>query len=168
MSTTAPSPSENGTGSISAARAFDRVVWHNPECCNGCFERIKHVDAYTVSFGATDHDVQDHHRTAHATLEPDTESHDDYGELEVSIPRTTCRTCGRIGCWADDDTLTKVQALRLTTPLLRRLEEAGVEASGAKLRRAVRQLKSVDAIQGFDTEIFRRATKLAVREARSR
>lgn len=56
------------------------------------------------------------------------------GPQRTSIARTTCRSCSRIGCWADDETLSKVQALRLTTPLADRLEEAaglGYEFIGA-------------------------------------
>lgn len=181
MSTTSTSPTD---GYVSAQRAFDRVVWHNPRICNGCFERIKEIEETTFSGGINDHDVQEDHRTPQATIEPDEQIHSfvdgttgsprrgDHGDATIrpgqqrtSIARTTCRSCARVGCWADDDTLSKVQAVRLTTPLAHRLEEAGVEFDSHTLRRAVRLFKEHEDVQGYDTEIFRRSVKLAVRRS---
>ena len=168
MSTTAPTPTDRH---VSPQRAFDRIVWYNSRCCNACFERTKDIDETTFSGGVYDHDAQDHYRTSQATLEPDERIVQDVdvdgrgttrpGQQRSAIPRTTCRTCARIGCWADDDTLSKTQAVRLTTPLARRLEEAGLEFDTSVLRRAVRLFKERDDVQGYDTEIFRRSVKLA-------
>ncbi|AFZ73026.1 hypothetical protein [Natronobacterium gregoryi] len=181
MSTTS-TPSTDGH--VSPQRAFDRIIWANPRVCNGCFERIKEIEEATFSGGVNDHDVQEHHRTPQATLEPDEQiqrsvdaatgslRRDDPGEAtsrpgqqRTSIARTTCRSCARIGCWADDDTLSKVQAVRLTSPIAERLEDAGVEFDSHALRRAVRLFKERDDVQGYDTEIFRRSVKLAVQRA---
>ncbi|WP_276254088.1 hypothetical protein [Halomontanus rarus] len=63
---------------------FDRLVWHNPHVCNGYFEHVKDVDEYTPRKSL---DVQEHHRTEHATLEQDTVVQDDYGELESAVPK---------------------------------------------------------------------------------
>ncbi|OVE83208.1 hypothetical protein [Natronolimnobius baerhuensis] len=181
MSTT---DSPSGDDHVSPQRAFDRIVWQNSRCCNGCFELVKEIEEATFSGGVDDHDVQEHHRTPAATLEPDDRILTDVdggsgstrrgdagdaqsrpGQQRTSIARTTCRSCSRIGCWADDETLSKVQALRLTTPLADRLEEAGLEFDRSVLRRAVRLFKEHEDAQGYDTEIFRRSVKLAVKRA---
>ncbi|WP_265112297.1 hypothetical protein [Halosolutus halophilus] len=167
--TTTPTSTDNH---VSPQRAFDRLVWHNPRVCNGCFEHVKSVDKACLTRGRAEPlDVEDHHRTEHATLEQDIEamdpapegqSRDSYGERGRAVPRTTCRNCARIGCWADDDTLSKVQAVRLTTPLSNRLEEADLEFNERVLRQAVRLFKENEDVQGYDTEIFRRSVKLAI------
>lgn len=178
MSTTS-SPSTDDH--VSPQRAFDRIVWHNPRVCNGCFEHIKEIEEATFNGGVDDHDVQEDHRTPQATIEPDEQIHTSVdgatgsprrgdpgdattrpGQERTSIARTTCRSCARVGCWADDDTLSKIQAVRLTTPLAARLREAGLDFSERALRRAVHLFKSRDDVQGYDTEIFRRSVKLAV------
>ncbi|RQG90318.1 hypothetical protein EA462_10100 [Natrarchaeobius halalkaliphilus] len=41
MSTTGTQSTDNH---VSPQRAFDRLVWHNPRYCNGCFERIKEIE----------------------------------------------------------------------------------------------------------------------------
>lgn len=181
MSTTS-SPSTDGH--VSPQRAFDRVVWDNPRVCNGCFERVKQIEEATFSGGVDDHDVEEHHRTPQATLEPDEQIHRSVdgatgslrrgdpgegtirpGQQRTSIARTTCRSCARVGCWAEDDTLSKIQAVRLTTPLAERLEDVGVEFDKSALRHAVRLFKERDDVQSYDTEIFRRSVKLAVKRA---
>ncbi|OIB56617.1 hypothetical protein [Natrialba sp. SSL1] len=178
MSTT---ESPSGDDHVSPQRAFDRIVWQNSRCCNGCFELVKEIEEATFSGGVDDHDVQEHHRTPAATLEPDDRILSDVngaagsttrgdpgdaqsrpGPQRTSIARTTCRSCSRIGCWADDDTLSKVQALRLTTPLANRLEEAGLEFDRYTLREFVRIAKGLDKYAGYDTEIFRCAVKMAM------
>jgi ArsR family metal-binding transcriptional regulator len=172
MSTTTP-PSPDGH--VSPAEAFDRLIWHNPRVCNGCFEHVKDVDEARLDRRAEPLDVQDHHRTARATLEQDVDSRDPcptaqgqamYGEIQRGVPKTTCRSCSRIGCWAESETLSKIQALRLTTPLIERLREAGVAVDERILRKTVRAGKERDTLQGYDTELFRRAVKLSVRKAR--
>ena len=179
MSTTTPTPDVDGH--VSPQRAFDRLVWHNDRVCNGCFEHIREIDRATVSGGVHDHDVQDRHRTPGTTVEPDArivesvdgatgspergnagDSRTRPGQQRAQLARTTCRTCARVGCWADDDTLSKVQAVRLVTPLAERLRERGLEFDEHTLRRAVRLFKERDDVQGYDTEIFRRSVKLAV------
>jgi hypothetical protein len=59
-----------------------------------------------------------------------------------------------------------IQALRLTTPLVERLREAGVDVDERILRKTIRAGKSRETIQGYDTELFRLAVKLGVRKAR--
>lgn len=158
--------SASDSGDVDPAEAFDVLVFENPRVCSGCFEHVRDIDQATLRYGRAEPlDVQDVHRTDQATLEPDADRIDAYGELESARARTTCRTCGRIGCWADDATLTQMQALRLTVPLADRLEEAGVPINRHALRKAVRELKSREEIQGYDTEIFRRATKIAINRA---
>lgn len=146
-------------GHVSPAEAFDRCVWHNPRVCNACFEHVKQIDRGEPRSGLS---VEDHYRTENATLEPDTDPVDTHGAVEASRARTTCSTCARVGCWADEETLSKIEAVRLTTPLAERLRDAGVAFDEQALRRAVRLFKEIDDVQGYDTEIFRRSTKLAV------
>lgn len=167
---------------VSPQRAFDRLVWDNPRVCNGCFEHVREIDEATISGGVYDHDVEDRHRTPQASLEQDNriittvdggsgsarardagDSVTRPGQQRSGVPRTTCRTCARVGCWAESETLSKTQALRLTTPLVRRLQEQGLEFDEHALRRAVRLFKEHEDAQGYDTEIFRRSTKLAVK-----
>ncbi|KDE56836.1 hypothetical protein EL22_19525 [Halostagnicola sp. A56] len=159
MSTVSPTLADDH---VSAQRAFDRLVWHNPRVCNGCFEHVREVQEGTFSGGVYDHAVEERKRTPQATLEQGIVDHDEYGEKTSTPPMTTCRTCARIGCWADDDTLSKIQALRLIGPLAHRLREQGLEFDKSVLRRAVRLFKERDDVQGYDTEIFRRSVKLAV------
>ncbi|ADD05232.1 uncharacterized protein Nmag_1656 [Natrialba magadii ATCC 43099] len=166
MSTTETHPADDH---VSPQRAFDRIVWHTPRVCNGCFELVKEIEEATFNGGINDHDVQEHHRTTAATLEPDEQIHTSVdgvttrpGQQRTSIARTTCRSCARVGCWADDETLSKVQALRLTAPLANRLEEANVEFDRYTLREFVRIAKGLDKYAGYDTEIFRCAVKMAM------
>ncbi|WP_243637907.1 hypothetical protein [Natrarchaeobius oligotrophus] len=56
MSTTSPHPTDEH---VSPQRAFDRLVWHNPRICNGCFEHSKEIEEATFSGGVSDHDVQE-------------------------------------------------------------------------------------------------------------
>ncbi|MDJ1434791.1 hypothetical protein [Halostagnicola sp. A-GB9-2] len=173
MSTTSPTSDDDH---VSPANAFDRLVWHNPRVCNGCFEHVKELEEHTFSGGITDHDVHDQSRTPQATLEQDERIVDTVpaesvdggsrpGQQRAAVPRTTCRSCSRIGCWADDTTLTKIQALRLIGPLAHRLREQGLEFDKSVLRRSIRKFKEIEAVQGYDTEIFRRSVKLAVLRA---
>lgn len=176
---TSTSPSTDGH--VSPQEAFDRLIWHNPRICNGCFECVKEIEEATFNGGVDDHDVQEDHRTPQATLEPDEQIHNSVdgaagsprkgdpgetmtrpGQQRTSITRTTCASCSRIGCWADDETLSKVQALRLTTPLIRRLEEADLKFDRYMLREFVRIAKGLDKYAGYDTEIFRCAVKMAM------
>lgn len=178
MSTTIPSTDDH----VSPQRAFDRIVWRNARVCNGCFEHIKEIEEATFNGGVDDHDVQEDYRTPQATIEPDEQIHsfvdgatgsprrDEAGESTIrpgqqraSIVRTTCQSCARIGCWADDETLSKIQALRLVGPLAHRLREQGLEFDESTLQHAVRLFKERDDVQGYDTEIFRRSVKLAVK-----
>ena len=161
MSTTTPQIDDH----VSPQRAFDRLIWHNDRVCNGCFEHVREIDETTYSGGMYDHSVEDRHRTSKATLEQGVVDHDEYGERTSSKPMTTCRTCARVGCWATDETLSKVQALRLVDPLAHRLRDQGLEFDKSALRRAVRLFKERDDVQGYDTEIFRRSVKLAVRRS---
>lgn len=69
MSATRPTPTTDRPDHVSPQRAFDRLIWTNPEICNGCFERVKDVAELTISGGAVDHDVQEAARTDRATLE---------------------------------------------------------------------------------------------------
>lgn len=181
MSTTT-SPSADDY--VSPARAFDRVVWKNARVCNGCFEHVKEIQEATFSGGVSEHSAEDHHRTPQATLEPDeriVETVDGStggahrgdagadterpGPKRSAIARTTCRSCARVGCWAESDTLTQIQATRLVNPLLERLEEAGLDVDEETLRYLVWNLKAKEDIQGKDTEIFRVATKKAIQRA---
>ncbi|PGF16170.1 hypothetical protein CP556_08625 [Natrinema sp. CBA1119] len=154
MAMTQPNPD----GHVSPQRAFDRLVWYNDRVCNGCFEHVREIEEFSPRKSL---DVEERNRTPQASLEQGSIPQDEYGELESGQPMTTCRTCARVGCWADDDTLSKVQALRLIGPLAHRLREQGLEFDEGTLRKAVRLFKSREDVQGYDTEIFRRSVKLA-------
>lgn len=162
MSTTVPTPADPP---VSPRQAFDRLVWNNPRVCNGCFEHVRDFHVTQRKFGGDAiHTVRVKSRTNQATLEPDEDIvGGEYDELRSETARTTCSTCARVGCWADDDSLSKIQMLRLTTPLLRRLAEEGESADQMAMLRTIRHLKSQQKYEGRDTEIFRAATTIAVR-----
>lgn len=126
---------------------FDAVVFQNHEVCSNCFTRVK----------------RDGERTTSATLGRTEEQHDEYGELCTYPPRTTCLECGVVRCRALDDSLSKLAALQCATTLVERLEEAGYPVDEYELRRFIRAAKGRPDLEAWDTEIFRYATRRAIR-----
>lgn len=94
------------------------------------------------------------------------ESVDPYGYRPLHEPRTFCDECGSQSGRADDLDLSRRNAVLFADNLADRLYEAGVRASRDDLKEAVGLFKSDERLHGVDTEIFRRATKIAIRRAR--
>lgn len=126
---------------------FDAVVHRNHEVCSNCFTRVK----------------QDDERTEAATLGRHEERYDEYGELCTYPPRTTCLECGVVRCRALDDSLSRLEALQRVPRLVEQLEAAGFPVDERELRRFVWEAKSREHLEAYDTEIYRHATRRAVR-----
>ena len=149
-------------GRDDASNIFRRYVFEDPAVCSSCFQRLK----------------QNGRRTVWASKGHDKESKDDipeyaqydareaYGEIAVFPMRTVCEDCGSIAGRALDDTLSKRDAVRCADTLADRLEELGEPVEVDVLKYAVGKLKADPRLRGLDTEIFARATKIAVRRAR--
>lgn len=146
-------------------RAFERLVWSNPEVCNNCFQRCKrvtrvHGQGVDAATSRTYHD-----RTEHGVVGYDEVAHDDHGALRTYVPRTTCADCGSVGLLNQRETLSKRAMLDLVEPLVARLEEEGVDVDAEATRRLIDRLKSESAVQGHDREIFEAAVAFGVRWA---
>lgn len=144
------------------ADAFDEFVFHNPDTCSECFERIKQTEVDIVPYGTVGtRERQWSHRAGAGVL-----GHGEVGN-RVFAPRTFCGECGSQSGRAYSDTLTQRQAVNRARTLADRLDEAGIPTNERVLRYSVRKLKSDTRIQGMDREIFARATKLAIQKAES-
>lgn len=98
----------------------------------------------------------------------DGESKPDRGvERKVSRPdtihfgRPSCKGCGSVGGYKFKHTLSKDEALEMTTRLVDRLSEQDIDVDEEKLRRTVSRGKSRASLQGYDREIFGLAVELA-------
>lgn len=155
--------------SVNAARAFERHVWQNPEICNNCFSRCKQIytDSHATSLAGDGADVEEHYRTDAGSIGYDAEDIDEYGARRIHRPKTTCENCGSVRLLAHEDTLSQREVLERVDDLAARLVEQDISVNVDVLRRAVRQLKSHEALAGRDRDIFGRATKLAIQYAQS-
>lgn len=139
------------------AKVHERYLWTNPETCNECYARLRTIHEFERNaWGDT---VEERRRSGAGVLGYD----DDQGENAMH-PATFCEECGGRGR-AHPETDSKRQAARRAYRIVERLEEQGIPVDKVALPAAVRQLKSKEAIQGMDREIYARATKIAVRRA---
>lgn len=141
---------------LTPAAVFDRVAFHNAGVCSHCFSRIKEVERITVKYGVGTRERRLDQRLGDGTL--------GYGEVSdgVFAPRTFCETCGSQSGRALNDTLSQRQAVTFARTLAERLHEADIDVDESWLAGAVRELRSYRRTNGYDTEVFRRAVKLAV------
>ncbi len=78
--------------------------------------------------------------------------------------RSDCSVCGTNGS-ATPESDSKNQVTKRARRIGDRLEEQDIAVDRPALRRAVRTLKSKPELEALDTEIYERATKIAVRRA---
>lgn len=169
MSTSATASGTSHRVGIPADKAFDELAFHDPTVCSRCFCLIRRHDTYRpdadggVSKYAPEERVV---RAFDGGKGYKTEPVDEYGYRPLHEPRTFCDECGSQSGRADDLILSRRDALLFAENLIERLENANVAVNRHALKYAVREMKSREQLRGYDTEIFRRATKVAIRHAR--
>lgn len=191
MSTTASASEESnsprpGLG-IDPEKAFDQLVFNDRTICSRCFRQIRRYDTYRpdadggvskyapeercvrafdgakgYKFESTDN-VPDWADDSESLI-PVEEFEYDYRPLHR--PRTFCGECGSQSGRADDLVLSRSNALLFADNLIERFNEANVALDERALKYLVQELKSREKLCGYDTEIFRRATKVAIKQAR--
>lgn len=143
----------DGELELDAESAFDYVMTH-PAVCSHCFSRVRDdTGARRVADGVPAFDVED--KNAH-------------GSIRHFEMRTTCGQCGSIGCGAADDTLSLRAMLERVPALVARLREHGIQVDETAVRECVRECKSREALQGYDSEIFERAVAFGIERQRAR
>jgi len=170
MSTATPNPETRQSVRPNPSEAFEQLVHFNHAICSNCFRRIKQ-DHRRVQAGIGAHDAEDHDEFGTETVRDDdgkvigTTVSGTHGAVQSHPLRTTCEDCGSIGGRAEDATLSRREMLDRVGPLAARLREEGLAVDEFVIRYTVRKLKSRDALQGYDREIFERAVKLGVKHA---
>lgn len=186
MSTTAPNSHEHRVG-VPADKAFDELAFHEPTVCSRCFSLIRRHDTFRpdADGGVSKYAPEERcvrafdggkgYKIEAVEDEPDwidwapIPAEDFvYGYRPLHEPRTFCDECGSQSGRADDSDLSRRQTVLFAAHLANRLIEADVDVDTDELKRAVGLLKSKVGRYGCDTEIFRRATKIAIRRARVR
>lgn len=171
MSTSAPATSESNHLGVPADKAFDELAFHDPTTCSRCFALIRRHDTFrpdadggVSKYAPEERCVRAYDGGKGHKIEPV----DEYGYRPLHEPRTFCDECGSQSGRADDLDLSRRNAVLFADNLFDRLREAGVACDRDDLKRAVGLFKSIEGLNGRDTEIFRRATKIVVRRARFR
>lgn len=169
MSTTANS--DGFTIGIAPDDAFDDIVFFEPTTCSRCFSLIRRHDTYRpdASEGVSKYAPEERLVRAHnGTNGYRTDGGDKYGYRPTHDSCTYCSECGAQSGCADEQDLPRRLAVQFASNLADRLHEAGVAIDTDELKRAVGHLKSKEALNGCDTEIFEAATTVAVRRERQR
>lgn len=170
MSTTATaSESDTYRVGIDPDDAFDELAFTDPTVCSRCFSLIRRHDTFRpdADGGVSKYAPEERCVRAHDGVKGYRLSQmNGYGYRPIYEPRTFCGECGSRSGRADDDDLSQRQAVSFADNLLDRLHEADVRVNERALKYLVGQLKADKRVQGYDTEIFRRATKVAIKRAR--
>jgi hypothetical protein len=170
MSTTASATeSRSYRVGIDPADAFDDIAFTDPTVCSRCFALIRRHDTFRpdATQGVSKYAPEERCVRAHDGVKGYRLSQmNGYGYRPIYEPRTFCGECGSQSGRADDDALSQRQAVSFADNLLNRLHEADVCVKERALKYVVGQLKGDERLQGYDTEIFRRATKVAIKRAR--
>lgn len=155
---------------IPASKAFDEIVFNDPTVCSRCFSVIRKRDTYRPDVGiggVSRHAPEERLRRAYdGERGYRCEDMDEYGEIRVYHPCTYCGECGSQHGRADNGDLSEALACEFAGNAADRLRESSMTVSRDALQYAVGKFKRMSEIQGYDTEIFRRATKIAIRRAR--
>lgn len=155
---------------IPADKAFKRLVFHEPTICSRCFVKIRELDTYRpdTDAGVSSYAPTERYRRAHDGEKGEcVHEYDGYGYRPFHSPRTFCGDCGSQSGRADDaHILSKAAMMEHAQNLADRLDEAGVVVHADILSGLVGKFKSKPKLSGYDTEIYGRATKLAIRHAR--
>jgi len=174
MSTTASSGGSGGPPNagldqldLDPEDIFQELIWENPEICNDCFAKIRdrtELDAGADRLGTGNQPTDTLERFGVGEVGYDAEDVEAFGATPMYLARTFCGECGRRRARPHD--LSLQEAVDRVGPLIDRLREQDIPVDEEAVYALVRECKSRDAIQGYDTEIFDRATRLGVRRAR--
>ena len=141
---------------------YRRYIFEDPAICSECHRRMRNGPRRTL-WASVGHDKEAKDPIPEYAQRDGREA---YGEVAIYPMATICEDCGSVEGRADDYTLSKREAIDRCEPMATRLEEIGEPVDVDVLKRAVGKLKSDPRLEAFDTEIFERATKIAVRRAR--
>lgn len=151
------------------AQTFYDELFHSPEICSYCFERLRDIHYY--EYIGRRGGVLGKHKSDHPDLMPagvrghDDKVHDDYGVIRTWRPRTYCRECGRNSA-PDNDYHSLKQLTRDIAPnIVDRLGEVGHDVDVDEVRAGIREMKTRDELSSYDTEILAWATGRALRLA---
>lgn len=154
---------------VPAEKAFDELAFNEPTVCSRCFSLIRTRDTFRpdVLSGVSQYAPEERLRRAFdGTHGYRTEDMDEYGVQRVHRPCTYCSECGSQSGRAEDHDLSRRNAIIFADNLIARLQESDVDVDTHALKFTVGKLKSDERLNGVDTEIFRRATKLGIKRAR--
>lgn len=161
MSTTQSTRPPAQTPSYLAPDEVFDAVWESSEVCNGCFARIRQHVTLAPDIGVSKYAPQSYEfRTDAGTV-----GHHP-ADLPTSPPHTWCGECGNEHGAADSETLSRREMLQRCPQLADRVEAMGIGIDRDALRHVVRDLKSRPKLEAYDTEIFERGVKVAVRRGR--
>lgn len=180
MSTTSATASSTSFPSAQSGirpdRAYDELVFHNPEFCSQCHRQIRAYDDYRP-------EVQEENKRGGAVSKYAPEERyrrafggaggyrvqdmDAYGELRVHRPTSYCSECGSQQGRADGSrTLSESAALDAARYLVGALEHQDVDLDRGALYKVVKEGKSRRDLQGHDSDLFRKAAEFAIKRAR--
>ncbi|WP_435065872.1 hypothetical protein [Halobaculum sp. EA56] len=159
MSTSTHSSTASPVPRVQPGNAFDELIFFSRSTCSECFAHLRDIEHVAVEHGAVG--------TRERTLAfPTANAVRGYvSDRRATEPKTFCRECGSESGRALDRTLSQREAVERAHRLADRLDAMDVPAVEDVLVHAVRRLKSDERIQGYDREIFARATKLAIQYA---
>lgn len=170
MTTTATaSESQASRLRIPAENAFDELAFHDPTVCSRCFARIRRHERFRpdATQGVSKYAPDERYvRAFDGEKGYTTEADNSYGYRPIHTSRTFCGECGAQSGRADDLVLSRRTALVFADHLYERFEDADVAIDRHALKYTIRELKSRERLRGYDTEIFRRATRIAIEHAR--
>jgi hypothetical protein len=149
--------------------AFDDLAFTDPTVCSRCFVLIRRHDTFRpdATQGVSKYAPEERCVRAHDGDKGYRLSQTNgYGYRPIYEPRTFCGQCGSQSGRADDDPLSQRQAVSFADNLYDRLRDADVHVDKRALKYLVGQLKEDQRVADYDTEIFRRATKVAIKRAR--
>lgn len=141
---------------------FNRLIWHNGEVCNNCFQQIREIgDEVEVTTTLFTHKLNtSYNRTEHGSQE-----HDPFQVASDRYGQCYCLDCGSdTKAEASDLSIEAMQrrSLNLLDYINRKTEHW---ADGKAMGESIRELKAVHDNGGYDSEIFCVATIRAIQAA---
>lgn len=162
-STTGSGPGQQQVlSSVQSSDAFEELIWTNPEICSNCFARCKEIDEHNRPLGArgdVTYPSQSTARTPDGVRGEDVKEHDEHGAMRTHPPRTACENCGSVGLLAQDNSLSREEALGRVDAIADRLEEDGWTIDRDRARSFVSILKRSESLTNLDWEIFAAAVQ---------
>lgn len=133
---------------------FDEILFHNPEVCSRCYRTIRE------NYGP----AGEYRRAVRLSEGHRCEDMDRYGELRIHRACTYCSECGaQYGRAEDEAILSSKEASHIAANIAHQLQQRGIDAATDVIKYVVSKLKSDSELQGRDTDIFRKAAKLATK-----